>query len=198
MTDLLVVFASFEGQTRKIAKAIADEARIRGYTVDLQEASGLPDDFSVSPYRAVIVAAPIHQEHYPRSVGHFICTHRAEMATKHSAFVSVSLSIIGNGDDQEDARLCAEHFLDTVDWQPTETKHVAGALRYLEYNWLRKWTMRQIMKEARGPTDASKDYEFTDWAELRLFVRAFLLEIGHCRESADESPGPGGEGGETV
>jgi menaquinone-dependent protoporphyrinogen oxidase len=47
---------------------------------------------------------------------------------------------------------------------------VAGALAYSKYSFFVKLVMKTIAWKAGGPTDTSRDYEFTDWATLDRFV----------------------------
>jgi menaquinone-dependent protoporphyrinogen oxidase len=50
---------------------------------------------------------------------------------------------------------------------------VAGALPYTRYNFLVRFLMKRIARKAGGPTDTSRDYDFTDWAALDRFAAAF-------------------------
>jgi menaquinone-dependent protoporphyrinogen oxidase len=47
---------------------------------------------------------------------------------------------------------------------------VAGALVYSKYSFFTKLIMKTISRRAGGPTDTSRDYEFTDWVALDRFV----------------------------
>ena len=62
------------------------------------------------------------------------------------------------------------------------SKTVAGALPYTKYGWLKKWIMRRIVAKAGGDTDTTRDYEYTDWNDVREFARAFAqrLEGSHA------------------
>jgi menaquinone-dependent protoporphyrinogen oxidase len=55
---------------------------------------------------------------------------------------------------------------------------VAGALTYSKYNFFIKLIMKTMARRAGGPTDTSRDYEFTDWAALDRFV---LERVGTAR-----------------
>ena len=59
-------------------------------------------------------------------------------------------------------------------WRPKSTKAVAGALLYSKYNFLLRWIMKRISRQAGGTTDTSKDHEYTDWAALDRFVEEFV------------------------
>ena len=36
-----------------------------------------------------------------------------------------------------------------------------------------RWVMKRIAAKAGGAIDTSRDYEYTDWADLRGFARQF-------------------------
>jgi menaquinone-dependent protoporphyrinogen oxidase len=50
---------------------------------------------------------------------------------------------------------------------------VAGAVPFTRYGWFKKWVMRRISAKAGGGTDTSRDYEYTDWNDVRAFVNGF-------------------------
>ena len=58
-------------------------------------------------------------------------------------------------------------------WQPAITKEVAGALPYTRYNWFIRQVMKRIAAKAGGDTDTTRDYEYTDWPDLRGFAEYF-------------------------
>ena len=56
---------------------------------------------------------------------------------------------------------------------PAITKRVAGALPYTKYNLFMRWIMKRIVKKQGGDTDTSRDYDYTDWDDLRQFAAEF-------------------------
>ena len=54
---------------------------------------------------------------------------------------------------------------------------VAGALPYTRYSPLTRWMMRRIVAKAKGDTDTSRDYEYTDWEAVRRFAGEFALRV---------------------
>jgi menaquinone-dependent protoporphyrinogen oxidase len=116
---------------------------------------------------------------YQRGVRRWVRAHAAALRTRPSAFVSVCLGVLEQKPavDTELARL-RQRFFDTSGWQPAETKVVAGALPYSKYNWLVRRAMVNIVRKANGDVDTSRDYEYTDWNDLRAFVRHFVQHAG--------------------
>jgi menaquinone-dependent protoporphyrinogen oxidase len=74
-----------------------------------------------------------------------------------------------------------DRFLQSTSWRPLETKIVAGALKYTQYNFIKRWMMKRIVKKAKGDTDTTRDYEYTDWDDLRQFTARFAGRLGAAR-----------------
>ena len=92
-------------------------------------------------------------------------------------FLSVSLAAMSDEeDDRSDLERTSWKFFDDVEWTPQEVHQVAGALRYTELNFFKRFVLKQIMRAAGGPTDTHEDYEFTDWEALDKIVEAFAAQ----------------------
>ncbi len=178
MEPILILYATREGQTAKIALYASAVAREAGYAVDVLACDKLPDQFTLDRYRAAIVAASVHAGQHEHCARDFVRAHRPALETLPSAFLSVSLSAAGGEPQHRDAELVAQQFLSETGWRPARTLTVAGALKYREYNPLLRLVIRRISRRAGGPTDTSRDYELTDWTALKEFMLAFLESTG--------------------
>ena len=65
-------------------------------------------------------------------------------------------------------------------WTPTRVERVAGCLQYREYDAFTRQLMRLLMKRMGHPTDASRDYDYTDWDGVDRFGHeiAQLASVG--------------------
>ena len=66
-----------------------------------------------------------------------------------------------------------KRFIRRTGWTPATFREIAGALRYTRYGWLKRRIMRRIVARVGGDTDASRNYEYTDWNDLRAFTVLF-------------------------
>lgn len=184
MTRILVVYATTDGHTAKIAGAIADTLRTHGAVVDVHQVGQthrLPDG-----YDGVIVAAPVRGGKYLKPVRRWVRAHAAALNARPTAFVSVCLGVLQH-DAAVDRTLqtIISGFVAETGWQPVVTKPVAGALPYTRYNWFIRRVMKRIAAKAGGDTDTRRDYEYTDWQDLRGFAEQFgLLAAQHMAASA--------------
>jgi menaquinone-dependent protoporphyrinogen oxidase len=180
---VLVLFGTATGHTRKIASALAEtlwSSRIEVDVVNAQE----PLDPTPLDYAAVIVAAPVRAGQYPKAVRRWVTSHADELRRRPAAFVSVCLGVLEHN-PKTDAVLdgILQRFFEQTGWRPATVKIVAGALPYTQYNWLTRWVMRRIVARAHGDVDTSRDYEYTDWQDLRDFAGQFVggLKDGPAR-----------------
>ena len=60
MRPIVIVYATREGQTRKVADYLANHLRPQGVAVQLFDAKGVDEPFQLAGYEAAIVAASIH------------------------------------------------------------------------------------------------------------------------------------------
>lgn len=173
MRKILIVFATTDGHTKKIAYVLARTMQGPGRLVRVVEA-GHPDE-SPAGYNAVVVAASVHAGGYQRAVKAWLLKHAAELQSMPTAFISVSLGVLQQEPAvQQELRAIVGRLCAATNWQPALIKHVAGALPYTRYNFLKRLIMKRIAAKAGGGTDTSRDYEYTDWKDLEDFAGRFL------------------------
>jgi menaquinone-dependent protoporphyrinogen oxidase len=70
-------------------------------------------------------------------------------------------------------------FYEATEWRPQDVGTFAGALVYSKYNPILRWVMKKIVRKEGHPeyTDASRDYDFTDYAQVDAFARRFVHRI---------------------
>jgi menaquinone-dependent protoporphyrinogen oxidase len=176
--DALIVYASTHGHTAKVAGRLADAMRARGLEVDLRDVADAADA-KPGRYDVVVVGASLHKEHHQKEIGRWVSDHRDALEQVPSIFFSVSLSA---AEDSAEARRatqrCIDAFCDETGWMPTRTEAVAGCLQYREYDVFTRQLMRLLMRRMGHPTDASHDYDYTDWDAVDSFGREIAALAG--------------------
>ena len=171
-----MLYGTTDGQTAKIAGAIATTLRTQGFEVDVVEADR--DAPAPDVYDGIIVGASLHAGGYQRSVRRWVRTNAHALKEKPTAFLSVCLAVLEqNPKVQQDLLGIINRFVSSTGWQPGVTKPVAGALLYTRYSPLKRWIMKRMVQKAGGDTDTSRDYEYTDWIDLRAFADAFGARV---------------------
>lgn len=183
MSRILILYGTTDGHTRKIAEALAEPLRREGSLVDVVDSQDVPPQLAPGDYDGVIVAASVHGGDYQPAVKRWVRAHAEALNRMASAFVSVCLAVLEKRPKAHDAiQEIMQRFLRRAAWHPTMTRAVAGAVLYTRYGWLKKWIMKRIVGKAGGGTDTSRDYEYTDWDDLRAFARDFAgrLAVGQA------------------
>lgn len=176
--NILVVYGTTEGQTRKIASFMADYIGDLGNQITLIDSTDVAKDLDVESFDAVIAAGSVHNGRHQASLFQFVRDHREVLTAKPSAMISVSLSMASDDkEDHLDAAACADRFIDAAEWKPTVTHLVAGAIRYTQYDFFKSWILKMIASSKGASTDTSRDHEFTDWNDLKTFADAFLAQV---------------------
>lgn len=193
MPRVLILYGTTDGHTRKIAAALRGVLTWQGSRVEVIDAKDASRDVRPDEYDGVVVAASVHVGGYQRAVTRWVRVHADELSRRPSAFVSVCLGILEpRPEAREEVQRILQRFLRRTGWRPLITRTVAGAVPYTRYNWLKKWIMRRIAAKAGGDIDTTRDYEYTDWDDLRAFARDFATQVerahpeeGGAREQPD-------------
>jgi len=163
---LMIVYGSTEGQTRKISEFLRDEAEKAGHTPALFDAMVAPP----APYEfdAVLVASSLHGGRYQVTIRDFVQTHHKSLNKMKTGFLSVSLTAATDEPESwKELKQQTEDFLLETGWKPSFIEQIAGALRYTQYDYFKRFIMRMISKRSGGDTDTSQDFEYTDWDQVK-------------------------------
>lgn len=171
--NVLIVYGTTEGQTRKIAEWAAANARDRGHQVELYDSAALAFDSNLEAFHAFIIAASVHQEHHQDTITNFVIAHRKLLNMTPSAFISVSLSAVLE-DGRTEAQKYVDRFVSVTGWRPRMTLLLGGALRFTEYDYFQEQIVKFIVMKRGGAASTERDREFTDWDALAGFVNGFL------------------------
>jgi menaquinone-dependent protoporphyrinogen oxidase len=178
MKHILIVYGTTDGHTRKIAQVLAENLRARRCSVDIVDAAGSLWRLSPESYDGVVVAASVHIGSYQRAVARWVRTYAPVLNDLPTAFISVCLGVLEPGPRARvELNNIVQRFLAQCGWRPMFTKMVAGALLYTRYGWLKRRMMKRIVAKAGGDVDTSRDYEYTDWNELRTFASDFVERV---------------------
>jgi menaquinone-dependent protoporphyrinogen oxidase len=173
MSRILLLYATTEGQTARIAERIAHTLREKGHGVEMLPADTAQPELNPAAYDGVMIGASIHYGHHPAYLRTLIRRHRDPLATRPCAFFSVSLSAGGPRPKPAAAQRYLDKFLRQTGWQPQMTASFAGALKYSLYGPIKRRVMIVFVGLGGGNTDTSQDYEYTDWDAVGRFAQTY-------------------------
>jgi menaquinone-dependent protoporphyrinogen oxidase len=174
MSRVLIVFATREGQTAKIAGRIAERMRAAGHAVELLDAADLvaTATMDLRSFQLLVFGASMHAGGVEQELIHFIQAYRSSIASQPRAFFLVLLSAA-----TKDPALRERWLADARDKVARQIplpfdgiEMIAGTLAYSKYSWPMKLIMRRIARQAGQETDMRRDYEYTDWAQVDTYA----------------------------
>jgi menaquinone-dependent protoporphyrinogen oxidase len=176
MARVLILYGTSEGQTASISEYIAEVVRDHGQEAETLDVKELPRGFVLDGYEAVIVGASIHMGEHEEYVRDFVERNHEALERIPSAFFSVSLTAREHTDEaRAQSNEYVAKFTQETGWHPDMIGIFAGALRYTQYGFVKRHFMKKISKDkGSADTDTSRDYEYTDWNDVRHFAEEFL------------------------
>lgn len=175
---LLILYATTEGQTRKIARHLADWCADAGHVAELLPLDDA-DDIDLDRFDGVVLGASVHAGSFQKALTTFAANRHADLGRKPTLFLTVSLAAAGH--DAEDWRALDKIQADLQEatgWTPGRVEHVAGAYMPSRYDILRRLIMRRIVAAKDPDADLDADHEYTDWPALDRSVEAWLSTFG--------------------
>lgn len=173
---ILIIYGTVEGQTRKIARFMENVLQEDDHQVVIANAveePPAPDGFD-----AILIGSSVHIQKYNTLIKSYVQENISILNEKPTAFFSVSMAIASNiKEEHEEIAQVANDFLKETQWNTNATWHIAGALRYTEYNYFKKLIMRSIAKKEGGSVDTSQDHEYTDWPKVKEQVLNFIYGL---------------------
>lgn len=175
MKRVLVLYATRQGQTEKVAARIAAHLRELGDSVLLRNASDVAatDAVDLTEFDLLVFGASMHAGGLERELINCIERNREEIERHERSLFLVLLSAATMDPDLRarwlaDARnRLDEQLAVTFD----DVEMVAGALAYSKYPLPLKWLMQRIARKAGEATDTSRDYEYTDWQQVERYAQ---------------------------
>jgi menaquinone-dependent protoporphyrinogen oxidase len=177
--DIPVFYATTEGQTRRIANRLVDAFREKGFVSRAFDVASFDADcIEWERVRAAVVGASLHRSRHQRAAAAFVRQHAADLNARPSAFFSVSLAAASPMPvEREEAARLASGFPAEAGWHPQKVVCVPGRLAYTHYGFLMRFIMKRIARRRGAPTDTSRDYEFTNWDDVRFLADGIVRKV---------------------
>jgi menaquinone-dependent protoporphyrinogen oxidase len=170
---VLVVFATIEGHTAKIAHFLDRELRRSGHEVALVDLSDDTRPVSFDGVSEVILAAPVHERRHPKPFEVFLAGRHDRLDGLRTLLISVSLSAAFE-DGLEEANEYVVELKMRTGFTPDAEVLVAGAVRPGSYDFFEAQIVRHVVLRDRAYEPGSSDHDFTDWEALSSSVASFL------------------------
>lgn len=174
--NILIAYASTEGQTRKIAQFCASQCIAKGHSVEVIAAADATD-LSLAVFDAAILAGSVHVGKVQDTLAAFAGEHAQGLSAMPSLFLQVSLAAAGEDPaERADLDTIAKTFCETSGWTPTRILQVAGAFRFTEYDFFKRWAMYWIASQKDEAASHEDTTEYTDWTQLTADLDDWMKE----------------------
>jgi menaquinone-dependent protoporphyrinogen oxidase len=182
--NILIFYATLEGQTAKIAARITDILQSKGHAVTNQPIQHLPTNLNFEDYDAAILGGSIHMGKYPKELTKFIRQHTDWLSNIPSALFTVCMAIHSQQvKSREEAVAFGENLTKETEWHPSLMTTFAGAVKYTQYNFITRFIMKQISRKEGGSTDTTHDHEYTDWKAVEHFANQFCEKLDELQQA---------------
>lgn len=172
-----LIYATTEGQTRKIVRAAADTLARLGHSVEILPAAD-GHDLDLARCDGVILAGSLHAGAYQKELRALARARAGELARLPTLFLAVSLVAAGRDeDDWKGLEEAVQKFLTETGWTPGRIEHVAGAFRFSEYDFFKGLAMRWIASQKGIEAKRGEDVELTDWAGLAAAIEGWAASV---------------------
>jgi menaquinone-dependent protoporphyrinogen oxidase len=170
--NTLIIYATVEGQTEKIAQFAKKRISEGGHEVSLINADD-PEQISFDGVDAVILAASVHQRRHPRNFEALLVAHKADLEKRRTLLLSVSLNA-AFPEGLEEAQDYVDEMKMRTGFEPTGELLVPGAVRISEYDFFAMQVVRYVVLRNRDYDPGEGTHEFTDWEALSDRLESFL------------------------
>lgn len=156
---ILVAYATRAGSTSEVAQAIAETLRQEGLHVDLRRARKVAD---VSPYRAVVLGAPMRAFRWMPEAMRFLRRHREALSRIPVAYFVVCMTLM---EDTEENRRLVESWMEPARAirEPVRMGLFAGKMDYSRLSFVERFIVQRMVKVPEG--------DHRDWEAIRSWAR---------------------------
>lgn len=169
MPNTLIVYATTDGQTRKISERIRENLVRDGLDCTLV---GIEDAAGIEPaeFDGFIAGASVRYGRHDPEMARFLDANRDSIVRIPNAFFSVNLIARKPEKRNLAGNKYLRKFLDRLSFSPMHVEIVAGKLDYPSYRYIDRVMIQMIMKMTGGPTDGKSVIEYTDWDQVDRFA----------------------------
>lgn len=175
MQKILLLYASLEGQTAKIAgrlRELLDEEGTRVTLASLTDSQAMAA-IDLADFDKLVFGASIHVGKIEPAMTAYINRHSAVIGKKpRSLFIVLMAAATADAERREQSLAEVRRNVTGRLHVPfADVEMIAGALKYTQYNWFIRWVMKGIAKKEGGSTDTSRDHEYTDWRQVAAYAQ---------------------------
>ena len=170
MANIIIIYATTDGQTRKICQRLQEVIEQQTHHVTLVPIQDAPR-IDVAAFDKIVIGASIRYGKHSPLIADFIKKNKSLLDSRPSAFFSVNVVARKPEKSKPEQNPYLRKFLGQITWKPGKLAVFAGKIDYPSYRFFDRLMIRLIMWMTKGPTDPKAVVEFTDWGQVEAFGR---------------------------
>jgi len=169
MPDVLILYASRDGHTRKIVQRM--QARLNGNDVQVRLVDvALAEDVDPSAFKVVVVGGSVVYGKHDEQLARFLTENADRLEDAQVVFFSVNLIARKPEKRTVEGNVYVRKFLDALPLEPDHVEIIAGKLDYPSLGFLDRIMIQLTMKFTDGPTDRHTVIDYTDYDRVDAFA----------------------------
>jgi len=182
MAEVLIVYATLLGHTRRIGERVAEALHAAGCAPVLADVDAAP---ALDGFDAAIVGAPVRSASFLATVERYVRVHAVDLARLPSGLYAVS-----SPDEHDDRAVRHEldryirELLGAARWHPDVIASFAGVRPYTHLGLAHQVLGSEAAQPQPGAAEGSAA---TDWDAVAGFVEAFLHHLRRADATVDVS-----------
>lgn len=170
--NILIVYSSTDGQTKKICDFIANICKEHKKNVHITNINN--PDFNIIDYDKVVIASSIRYGKHDPKIIDIIEKNAKLIGGKKNAFISVNLVARKEDKNTPTTNPYLKTFLSNTIWEPNLIGLFPGVLNYKIYSFWDSLMIKLIMLSTGGPTSSKTNIEYTDWNKVADFANKIV------------------------
>lgn len=177
MSHFIIVYASHEGQTQKVAHHVARQVENLGHTARLINVGDAEKDADAGDFDAAVIAGDLDSSERAAALAQFVQDHKPALEAAPCALLSVRLEA---GMKEASGKRAVQDGINTFEemtsLRPDRTLPVGGAYHDRGHSGMAR-ALHHVWMHLKGITpDPSGHTELTDWQALEAFIREFITD----------------------
>ena len=172
MKQVLILYATREGQTEKVALTLAQHLADLGAHATTHNLKNNTKTFDLHKADLLLFGGSMHAGGLEDELVKFINHHESIITQQPHVFFLVLLSAATADKALRETSLrdAQNKLQQQLRVSFDEVEYIAGALVYSKYARPVRWIMRRIARQHGENTDTDQDYEYTDWAKVKTYA----------------------------
>ncbi|WP_163936288.1 menaquinone-dependent protoporphyrinogen IX dehydrogenase [Paraferrimonas sp. SM1919] len=172
MNSMLILYSTIDGHTKTIISHMCEQLQpqLQPTVMPLEQLASV----DLNQFDTIVVGASIRYGKFRPNVMAFFEQHKTLLDNKKVSFFGVNMVARKANKNTPETNPYLKKFKAVCPAKVDLYGVMAGRIDYPDYRLFDRLMIQFIMKLTKGPTDATKRYEFTDWQQVQSFTQQLL------------------------